>query len=154
MENKSEQGLKHTQRALMCVYAALMLFALIWVILGEFSQANFIGIWQGETGLLFVCQIIFQLGTLALIPLALRLFKFSKIHHSLVNDTTPNHAKLLLYGVLRMDMLLLPMIINLMLYYFFMVPGFGYMAIVLFLSSLFIVPTIEKCKAEITEKQA
>ena len=85
MENKSEQGLKHTQRALMCVYAGLMLFALIWVILGEFSQANFIGIWQGETGLLFVCQIIFQLGTLALIPLALRLFKFSKIHHSLVN---------------------------------------------------------------------
>ena len=74
MENKSEQGLKQTQRALMCVYAALMLFALIWVILGEFSQANFIGIWQGETGLLFVCQIIFQLGTLALLPLALRLF--------------------------------------------------------------------------------
>jgi hypothetical protein len=53
-----------------------------------------------------------------------------------------------------MDMLLFPMLINLMLYYFFFVSGFGYMAIVLFLSSLFIVPTMDKCKAEITEKEA
>ena len=41
-----------------------------------------------------------------------------------------------------------------MLYYFFFVSGFGYMAIVLFLSSLFIVPTMDKCKAEITEKRS
>lgn len=53
-----------------------------------------------------------------------------------------------------MDMLLFPMLINLMLYYFFFVSGFGYMAIVLFLSSLFIVPTMDKCKAEITEKRS
>ena len=154
MENNTEHGLKRTQRVLMGAYMGIMSFALLWVILGEFCQVSFLGIWQSETELQFVCQIIFQLGTLALIPLALRLFKFRKIHQELVNDATPNHTKLLVYGMMRIDMLLFPMLINLMLYYFFLVPGFGYMAIVLFLSSLFIVPTMDKCKAEITEKQA
>ena len=104
--------------------------------------------------MLFICQIVFQIGTLALIPLALRLFKFRKIHDEIINDGTPNHAKLLVYGMLRMDMLHFPMIINILLYYFFMEPGFGYMAIVLFLSSLFIVPTLKRCEAEVTESEA
>lgn len=149
-----KQGLKQTQRALMAVYLGMMSFAIIWVGLCELTTPNFIGLWQSQTEMLFICQIIFQLGTLALIPLALRLFKFRKIHEELINDTTPNHAKLLVYGMLRMDMLHFPMVINLMLYYFFMVPGFGYMAIVLFLSSLFIVPTMKRCEAEVTESEA
>ena len=154
MENKTNQGMKQTQRALMAVYLGMMSFAIIWVGLCELTTPNFIGLWQSQTEMLFICQIIFQLGTLALIPLALRLFKFRKIHEELINDTTPNHAKLLVYGMLRMDMLHFPMVINLMLYYFFMVPGFGYMAIVLFLSSLFIVPTMKRCEAEVTESEA
>lgn len=152
MENK--QGLKQTQRALMAVYIGMMSFAIIWVGLCELTTPNFIGLLQKETEILFICQIVFQIGTLALVPLALRLFKFRKIHDEIINDETPNHAKLLVYGMLRMDMLHLPMIINLMLYYFFMVPGFGYMAIVLFLSSLFIVPTLKRCEAEVTESEA
>lgn len=152
MEKK--QGLKQTQRALMAVYIGMMSFAIIWVGLCELTTPNFIGLLQKETEILFICQIVFQIGTLALIPLALRLFKFRKIHDEIINDETPNHAKLLVYGMLRMDMLHLPMIINLMLYYFFMVPGFGYMAIVLFLSSLFIVPTMKRCEAEVTESEA
>ena len=102
----------------------------------------------------FICKTVLVISTLALIPLALRLFKFRKIHEELINDTTPNHAKLLVYGMLRMDMLHFPMIINILLYYFFMEPGFGYMAIVLFLSSLFIVPTMKRCEAEVTESEA
>lgn len=152
MENK--QGLKQTQRALMAVYIGMMSFAIIWVGLCELTTPNFIGLLQKETEILFICQIVFQIGTLALVPLALRLFKFRKIHDEIINDETPNHAKLLVYGMLRMDMLHLPMIINLMLYYFFMIPGFGYMAIVLFLSSLFIVPTLKRCEAEVTESEA
>ena len=152
MEKK--QGLKQTQRALMAVYIGMMSFAIIWVGLCELTTPNFIGLLQKETEILFICQIVFQIGTLALVPLALRLFKFRKIHEEIINDETPNHAKLLVYGMLRMDMLHLPMIINLMLYYFFMVPGFGYMAIVLFLSSLFIVPTLKRCEAEVTESEA
>ena len=152
MEKK--QGLQQTQRALMAVYIGMMSFAIIWVGLCELTTPNFIGLLQKETEILFICQIVFQIGTLALIPLALRLFKFRKIHDEIINDETPNHAKLLVYGMLRMDMLHLPMIINLMLYYFFMVPGFGYMAIVLFLSSLFIVPTLKRCEAEVTESEA
>lgn len=152
MENK--QGLKQTQRALMAVYIGMMSFAIIWVGLCELTTPNFIGLLQKETEILFICQIVFQIGTLALVPLALRLFKFRKIHDEIINDETPNHAKLLVYGMLRMDMLHLPMIINLVLYYFFMVPGFGYMAIVLFLSSLFIVPTMKRCEAEVTESEA
>lgn len=152
MEKK--QGLKQTQRALMAVYIGMMSFAIIWVGLCELTTPNFIGLLQKETEILFICQIVFQIGTLALVPLALRLFKFRKIHDEIINDETPNHAKLLVYGMLRMDMLHLPMIINLMLYYFFMIPGFGYMAIVLFLSSLFIVPTLKRCEAEVTESEA
>lgn len=149
-----KQGLKQTQHALMAVYIGMMTLALAWVAICEFQAPVFVGQWQNETEMLFICQIVFQIGTLALVPLALRLFKFRKIHDEIINDETPNHAKLLVYGMLRMDMLHLPMIINLVLYYFFMVPGFGYMAIVLFLSSLFIVPTLKRCEAEVTESEA
>lgn len=152
MEKK--QGLKQTQRALMTVYIGMMSFAIIWVGLCELTTPNFIGLLQKETEIFFICKTVLVISTLALIPLALRLFKFRKIHEELINDTTPNHAKLLVYGMLRMDMLHFPMIINILLYYFFMEPGFGYMAIVLFLSSLFIVPTMKRCEAEVTESEA
>ena len=152
MEKK--QGLKQTQRALMVVYIGMMSFAIIWVGLCELTTPNFIGLLQKETEMFFICKTVLVISTLALIPLALRLFKFRKIHEELINDTTPNHAKLLVYGMLRMDMLHFPMIINILLYYFFMEPGFGYMAIVLFLSSLFIVPTMKRCEAEVTESEA
>lgn len=152
MEKK--QGLKQTQRALMAVYIGMMSFAIIWVGLCELTTPNFIGLLQKETEMFFICKTVLVISTLALIPLALRLFKFRKIHEELINDTTPNHAKLLVYGMLRMDMLHFPMIINILLYYFFMEPGFGYMAIVMFLSSLFIVPTMKRCEAEVTESEA
>ena len=138
----------------MAVYIGMMSFAIIWVGLCELTTPNFIGLLQKETEMFFICKTVLVISTLALIPLALRLFKFRKIHEELINDTTPNHAKLLVYGMLRMDMLHFPMIINILLYYFFMEPGFGYMAIVLFLSSLFIVPTMKRCEAEVTENEA
>ena len=138
----------------MAVYIGMMSFAIIWVGLCELTTPNFIGLLQKETEMFFICKTVLVISTLALIPLALRLFKFRKIHEELINDTTPNHAKLLVYGMLRMDMLHFPMIINILLYYFFMEPGFGYMAIVLFLSSLFIVPTMKRCEAEVTESEA
>ncbi len=42
----------------------------------------------------------------------------------------------------------MPMLVNAVLYYVFMNVAFGYMAIILFLSTLFIFPTQERCEQE------
>ena len=52
------------------------------------------------------------------------------------------------YSLVRLEMLLMPMLVNAVLYYVFMNVAFGYMAIILFLSTLFIFPTQERCEQE------
>lgn len=104
------------------------------------------GIYQNEAVALFVFTSIMELVTLISIPLALRLFKIKKIREELMAMKDEALGK---WGVLRLTMLADTMMINTVLYYIFMNVAFGYLAIILFISIMFILPTKSRCYSDI-----
>lgn len=96
----------------------------------------------------FVMSVIMELLTLCVIPLALKLFKFKHIHTQL---TESKHQSLLSWGLIRLCLLAVPMILNTVLYYLYMNVAFGYMGIILFLCLFFIIPTMDRCNSDVKE---
>ena len=94
----------------------------------------------------FVLSVIMELLTLLVIPLALKLFKFKRIRTQL---TTNKAQALLPWGMVRLLLLAIPMILNTILYYLYMNVAFGYLAIILFLCMFFIIPTMDRCKSDV-----
>lgn len=96
----------------------------------------------------YVVATIMELLTLAVVPVALRMFKFEAVARSL----RANGAEALRrWGLLRISMLGLPLVANTLLYYIYMATPFGYMAIILLISMVFVYPSLGRCMAE-TEK--
>ena len=94
----------------------------------------------------FVISVIMELLTLLVIPLALKLFKFKRIR----NQLTTNKAQALFpWGLVRLLLLAIPMVLNTLLYYLYMNVAFGYMGIILFLCLFFIIPTMDRCKSDV-----
>ncbi|MBQ6187043.1 MAG: hypothetical protein IJK49_03735 [Prevotella sp.] len=102
--------------------------------------------------LCFVVATIMELLTIAIIPFALRLFKFRKVNGKLTESEITRWDNLLKYGSVRILLLAIPMIINVVCYYLFTLTAFAYMAIILFLCMFFVYPTVDKCIAETTKQ--
>ena len=96
----------------------------------------------------FVALTVMELTTLAIAFLGLRLFKFPMIHTQLVTEKEPAMLK---WGLLRLFVLEVPMIVNTYLYYIYMNPTFGYLAIILLLTLPFVMPTVSRCLDETDE---
>ena len=93
----------------------------------------------------FLMQVIMEFLTIAVIPLALKLFAFKAVKRKLVNG---KGSALLPWGTARINMLCLPMLVNTFMYYQTMSPAFGYMAIILFLCVFFVYPSMARCVSE------
>ena len=134
-------SLKSTQRLLMANFLFMVLLALLTVVLYETGVLEPLGMEVG-TSLIFVLQVTMELLTIVLIPLALKLFSFKTVHCRLVEG---KGDALLPWGTARLNMLCLPMVANIFLYYQTMSPAFCYMGIILFLCLFFIYPSIGRC---------
>ncbi len=86
-----------------------------------------------------------ELATICLIPVALRLYKFSTVAADLHKR---GHTALSQWGVMRIGMLTLPMMVNTMTYYLTLNVAPGYLAIIGLLVLPFIYPSKARCKAE------
>lgn len=139
--------MKKVQKRLMFFFCTSIALCLLMVLLFETNVLP-MGPWAEKSNLEYMLLGIMELLTLATIPLALRLFKFKKIHGTLVKD---KEKSLHSWGITRITMLCLPMLINTLLYYLFMHVAFGYLAIILFLCLFFIVPTMDRCISETEE---
>ena len=142
--------MKQVSKQLMLVYTLLVAVALVIVLLYELDVL--------ETGVLadskqteFIAMTTMELASLAAAFLGLRLFKFPKIHESLVTQKEP---ALLKWGMLRLLVLEVPMVSNTYLYYIYMNTTFGYLAIILLLCLPFVFPSVNRCIAETTEEEA
>lgn len=93
----------------------------------------------------FLLTTLMELLTLASVYLALRLFKFDKVHQELVTRKADGLRR---WGLIRLAILLLPMPLNTVLYYLFMNTTFGYMAIILAICLPFVYPSEARCEAE------
>ncbi|MBR7031765.1 MAG: hypothetical protein IKI06_11120 [Prevotella sp.] len=97
----------------------------------------------------FALTSMMELITLGAAFLGLRLFKFKVIHNDLVNRKERAMWK---WGMARLIILEAPMVINTLLYYIYMNPTFGYLAIILLLCLPFVFPSYNRCVSETTEE--
>ena len=114
--------------------------------LGWLEEGAFAGKARSE----YVCSVVMELEALIGIPLALRLFKWKRIERDLQQG---KEKALLKWGMLRMLMLCLPMVADTALYYFFMSPAFGYLAIIHAICLMFVYPSTDRCFAETESKE-
>jgi len=96
----------------------------------------------------FLVTVTFEILTLALVPLALKMFKFRRVHEALISRGAKALQR---WGTLRLCILFGLLLSNTLLYYIYMSTAFGYMAIIVVLCLPFVYPTMERCLAETTE---
>lgn len=136
--------MKRTQSILTIEIAAFVVAALIVVGLFE-SNTLLEGSLADSKTHEFLVVTAMELLTLCTVPLALRLFKFKSVERSLKEN---GQQTLLKWGTIRIMLIVVPMLLNVILFYLFGNVAFGYMAIILFLCLFFIYPTKSRCEAE------
>ena len=123
------------------VYSAIGL-SLLMIILFE-TDILAPGSCGGNLTAEFYTLMAAELITICVVPLALWMFRAKLI--------SGKEHSLLRFGILRLSLLVVPMVANTLLYYMFMLPSFGYMAIILFLSIFFVFPSMERCVGDVAE---
>ena len=141
--------MKKISKLLMLIYVLLVAVALVIAALYEFGVLES-GVLADSKQTEFVAMTVMELATLVAAFLGLRLFKFPKIHTQLVTLQEPAMLK---WGLLRLLVLEVPMVCNTYLYYIYMNPTFGYLAIILLLCLPFVFPSLNRCIDETTEDE-
>lgn len=140
--------MKKVQRLLLAILITTCLLVVVMAVLFEFDVLPS-GILESDAKTEYIVAIILEISTLCVIPLALRLFKFGKIHQVLVKGKEKALAR---WGTLRLLLLCVPLLANALCFWLFMSPTFAYMAIMLFICLFFIFPSMERCVVETTDK--
>lgn len=141
--------MKRTQTVLLAFYILAIIVCVMLVVFYE-TELLPTGVMASDKQSEFLLTTLMELVTLGGIFLALRLFKFKKVHQILCSRKAPALMKL---GMLRLSLLLIPMQVNTLLYYLYMNPTFGYMAIILLLCLPFVYPSMNRCLDETTEEE-
>lgn len=132
-------------KKLMPLFWAAIVLEIIIIVMYE-TELVLEGCYAGNNTAEFLCATTMEIATICLIPLALRLFKFEFVSKDIKANGVKGHYR---WALIRMAMLILPMIINTMLYYLFIKVEFAYMAIILAISLVFIIPTKARCESEL-----
>ena len=138
--------IKQTQRALLNLFWMQLIIPALIYTAGEFFHVDMsllAGISASARYALTVGAVVL---TLALIPLALRLFRFRRVHDDLILRQADALSK---WGVIRLcilgDLLLLCTALYYALGY---EPAFGWLAVITMLAMPFVYPTMNRCLAE------
>lgn len=137
--------MKKIQHRLLYVFWIPIILSAIIILLAE-SDVFGMGIMANNRQLEFVIMCVMEIVTIILIPCALKLFKFNLIAKKI--NSEKSLETLAHWGVIRLLMLNILMLINIVCYYLFMGVGFGYLAIILFLSLFFVYPSLSRCYNE------
>ena len=113
--------MKNISKQLTFVYVLLVAIALAIVALYELGVLES-GVLADSKQTEFVAMTVMELISLAAAFLGLRLFKFRMVHNELVCLKEPAMLK---WGMLRLLILEVPMVVNTYLYYMYMNPTFG-----------------------------
>ena len=132
----------------MAFYIAQIALALIVIVLFE-TDVLPVGVKAGDKQSDFVMVALMEIISLGAAFLGLRLFKFKPIHDDLFSR--PERA-MWKWGMSRLLILEVPMVIDTLLYYIYMNTTFGYMGIMLLLCLPFVFPTLNRCLAETSEE--
>ena len=136
--------MKETKNQLMSVFVSGTVLPLMIVCINE-TEVVAPGLLATDKQSEFLLTFLMELMTLGCAFLALRLFKFEKIHQELISDKAVALRK---WGVIRLVMLLFPLWADTLLYYLYMNTTFGYLGIILVLCLPFVYPSESRCEAE------
>lgn len=132
------------QKKLQLIFWIPIVLSAIIIVSGELDIIPN-GILANDKQVEFVIMSMMEILTIIAIPVALKLFKFKAIANKLAFDTLLHFER---WGIVRLCLLNVPMVINLVCYYLFVGAGFGYLAIILFLSLFFVYPSLSRCNNE------
>lgn len=132
------------QRILQITFYSIVVPAILLVLLFE-SNVFPTGLYADNKAADFLFITIMEILTICCIPLALRLIKDKTMKKYDVPRRMQIYRR---KAMLRLLLLGCPLLVNTFLYYLFMNVAFGYMAIILFLCLLFIIPTKERQQRE------
>ena len=132
----------------MVFYIVQIVMALVIIVLFETGELP-VGVMAADKQSEFVLTALMEILSLGAAFLGLRLFKFQAIHRDLVSRKEPAMWK---WGMTRLLILQVPMVINTLLYYICMNTTFGYLGIILLLCLPFVFPSLSRCLAETTEE--
>lgn len=140
--------MKKTRNILALQFTLTCAIALGLYVGGEFLGMDIAVLSDVTEATRFVLQTVAILVSLAVVPLALRLFSIKKVR----TDLLLRKADALRgWGMLRLLMLGVVLIANTLLYYMLAYePAFGYLAVITALVLPFVVPTMGRCVAETT----
>ena len=136
--------MKETKNQLMSVFVSGTVLPLMIVCIYE-TEVVVPGLLATDKQSEFLLTFLMELMTLGCAFLALRLFKFEKIHQELISGKAVALRK---WGVVRLVMLLFPLWADTLLYYIYMNTTFGYLGIILVLCLPFVYPSLSRCEAE------
>ena len=139
--------MKQVSKQLLTFYIAQIVIALVFIVLFETDTLP-VGVKADDKQSEFVLTALMEIISLGAAFLGLRLFKFKPIHNDLVNRKATAMWK---WGMTRLIILEVPMVINTLLYYIYMNTTFGYLGIILLLCLPFVYPSLSRCEAETTE---
>lgn len=128
-----------------------LLCAALFVSLVFESDLLVVGILTDSKQFEFVLTACMELFTIGSVPFALKLFKIKKVADSLAGGSP---RSLLKWGLVRMALLGILLFVNVVFYYLFMQVAFGYMAIILLISMLFVYPGRSRCLNETRQSQS
>ncbi|EKY03136.1 hypothetical protein HMPREF9151_00479 [Hoylesella saccharolytica F0055] len=132
------------QRILQITFYSIVVTAILLVLLFE-NNVFSTGLYADNKPADFLFTTILEVLTICCIPLALRLIKDKTMKKYDVPRRMQIYRR---KAMLRLLLLGCPLLVNTFLYYLFMNVAFGYMAIILFLCLLFIIPTKERQQRE------
>ena len=136
--------MKKVSKQLTAFYIAQIVIALVIIVLFE-TDVLPTGIKADDKQSDFVLTALMEIISLGAAFFGLRLFKFKAIHNDLVSRKETAMWK---WGMARLIILEAPMVINTLLYYFYMNTTFGYLAIILLLCLPFVFPSEGRCLAD------
>lgn len=131
------------------MFVILIAVALLMVVVYETGILT-PGAFGGDKTAEFPVLTVMELITVGIIPLALYLFRIPSVSRALMEQPEESMRK---WGLVRILMIGLTMVVNTLLYYMFMNASFGYLAIICLLAMAFVYPSVQRCKQETTPEE-
>lgn len=132
-----------TKKILLSIWWGGILLCCLIVIAGESDQITLVDNLNTE----FLCHTTMIFLTIIAIPLSLRLFKIERVRHKFKTSTDKTRT-LKTWGMIRLFILGLPLVLNTLFYYLYENVAFFYLAVILVLASVFVYPSKNRCETE------
>lgn len=141
--------MKKTRYMLTAAFAAAVAAFLAVVLLFETGALSGGGL-AAEAGAEYAARMVMELSVLVCIPLALRLFRFGRVQGAL---SAGGSRALASWGLLRIVLLGLPLVLNILFYYLFGQSTYGYISLIFLVSMVFVYPDRKRCENETQNRE-